>query len=110
MEPGTLKIIQFICHYGGHFVLPCVIANLLYPAIWKKASLFMVSTILVDLDHLMAKPIFDPTRCSIGYHFLHTEWAIGCYVLMLFYKKTRIVGIGLVLHMIVDYFDCQWMA
>ncbi len=70
----------------------------------------MVSTIVVDLDHLMAQPIFDPNRCSIGYHFLHTEWAIGCYVLMLFFSKTRLIGIGLVLHMIVDYFDCLWMA
>ena len=29
-------------------------------------------TMMVDLDHLIADPIFDPQRC-IGFHPLHSE-------------------------------------
>ena len=31
----------------------------------------MMATMLVDLDHLFADPIYDPDRCSIGFHPLH---------------------------------------
>ncbi|MFA5421042.1 MAG: DUF6122 family protein [Patescibacteria group bacterium] len=44
----------------------------------------MVSTILIDLDHLLASSIFDPNRCSIGFYPLHTIWALFFYSLMLF--------------------------
>lgn len=66
----------------------------------------MMATMVVDLDHLLAVPIYDPNRCSIGYHPLHSYYAIGVYVILLFFPKTRIVGVGLVIHMILDYIDC----
>jgi hypothetical protein len=52
--------------------------------IWKKAWLIMLATMLVDLDHLFANPIFDPTRCSIGFHPLHSYPAIITYFLLFF--------------------------
>ncbi len=61
---------------------------------------------LVDLDHLFADPVFDPSRCSIGFHTLHSYTAILIYVLLLWHPKTRIVGIGLLLHMATDAIDC----
>lgn len=61
---------------------------------------------LIDLDHLFATPIFDPDRCSINFHPLHTYWAMGIYVALLFFRKTRIVAVGLVFHLITDYIDC----
>jgi len=66
----------------------------------------MMATMAVDLDHLLAVPIYDPNRCSIGFHPLHSYYAIGVYVILLFFPKTRLVGIGLVIHMILDYIDC----
>lgn len=66
----------------------------------------MMATMAVDLDHLLAVPIYDPNRCSIGFHPLHSYYAIGVYVLLLFFPKTRLVGIGLVIHMILDYLVC----
>lgn len=68
----------------------------------------MVATMLVDLDHLFANPIFDPGRCSINFHPLHTYWAMGVYVLLLLFKKTRIIAVGLLFHMLTDYIDCNW--
>jgi hypothetical protein len=64
---------------------------------------------LVDLDHLLANPIFDPNRCSIGFHFLHSYYAILIYVTLLLFPKSRIVAIGLLLHMLTDYLDCNFV-
>ncbi len=68
----------------------------------------MLATMLVDVDHLFATPLFDPSRCSINFHPLHTYWAMGVYVLLLFLKKTRIIAVGLLFHMLTDYIDCNW--
>lgn len=61
---------------------------------------------LVDLDHLLASPIFDPNRCSVGFHPLHSYYAIAVYFIGSLYKTTRIIAIGLLLHMFADYVDC----
>jgi len=67
----------------------------------------MIATMLVDLDHLIASPIYDPARCSIGFHPLHQLWFIVLYLLLCFIPKTRIIGIGLIIHMLLDTVDCQ---
>jgi len=64
---------------------------------------------LVDLDHLLADPVYDPGRCSLGFHPLHSIWAIGVYVLLIFPKKTRVISIGLLVHMMLDGIDCAMM-
>ena len=61
---------------------------------------------VVDIDHLLATPIYDPMRCSIGFHPLHLWPFILVYVGLSLYKKTRLIGIGLVIHMILDSLDC----
>jgi hypothetical protein len=66
----------------------------------------MLSAYLIDLDHLLADPVFDPDRCSIGFHPLHSFWAIGVYALLVFFPKTRLIGIGLLIHIFVDMTDC----
>lgn len=70
----------------------------------------MVITMLVDLDHLLATPLFDPNRCSIGFHPLHSYYAIVVYAVMALVPKTRLVGIGLLIHMLLDGTDCYWMG
>ena len=96
-----------ILHYGLHFLFPLVIAYWYAGKNWKSAYLILVLTMLVDLDHLLATPIFDPNRCSIGCHPLHSAWAILAYLLLLFPKKTRLVAIGLLFHMFTDWLDCM---
>lgn len=68
----------------------------------------MMLTMLVDLDHLLANPIYDPSRCSINFHPLHGFLPIFIYAIMSFIPKTRFIGIGLVIHMILDSIDCQF--
>ena len=67
-----------------------------------------MSSMLVDLDHLLANPIYDPTRCSIGFHPLHTEIPIAIYCVLSFFPKTRLIGLGLLIHMVLDSVDCQF--
>ena len=88
--------------------MPGLIAWVFFRKNWKKAWLIMVLTMLVDLDHLLADPIFDPDRCSINFHPLHSYWAIGVYCLLLVVPKLRILAVGLLLHMLTDYIDCIW--
>lgn len=66
----------------------------------------MIATMVVDLDHLLAVPIYDPNRCSIGFHPLHSYVAIGIYFVLLFFPKLRIIAIGLIIHMALDFIDC----
>lgn len=66
----------------------------------------MMATMAVDLDHLLANPIYDPNRCSIGFHPLHSYIAIGIYAVLLIFPRLRIIAIGLLIHMALDYVDC----
>jgi hypothetical protein len=95
-----------ILHLVLHVAVPGITARLAYRKIWLKAWLIMTLTMLVDLDHLLASPIYDPGRCGIGFHPLHTFPAIGAYFLLLLVPKLRIVGLGLLLHMGLDVMDC----
>ncbi len=62
---------------------------------------------LVDIDHLFANPIYDPNRCSIGFHPLHQLGFIIFYGLLCIAPKTRLIGLGLTIHMALDSIDCQ---
>ena len=62
--------------------------------------------LLIDVDHLLADPVYDPNRCSIGFHPLHTALPIALYGLLLLHPKTRLVGIGLCIHIVLDIGDC----
>lgn len=68
----------------------------------------MLATMVIDLDHLLATPVFDSGRCSINFHPLHSYWASGIYIFMIFFRKTRIIGVGLIFHLITDSIDCFW--
>ncbi|WP_435415732.1 DUF6122 family protein [Polaribacter aestuariivivens] len=98
--------LKFSIHYSLHFIAPFFIAFFFYKKNWKKVYLIFIASMLVDLDHLLATPIFEEFRCSINFHPLHSYIAIAFYFLGLFFKKTRILAIALLLHMATDYLDC----
>ena len=93
-------------HISLHLVVPLVVVGLFFMKDWKIAYFIMLSTMLVDLDHLLANPIYDPNRCSIGFHPLHQPWFIAFYFILSFYPKTRFIGVGLIIHMVLDAIDC----
>ncbi|WNH09383.1 DUF6122 family protein [Thalassobellus suaedae] len=102
-------MLQTIAHYGCHILIPLLVAIVCYKQTWKTAFFIMIAGILIDLDHLVANPIFDPNRCSIGFHPLHSYFAILFYVFLLVPKKSRLVALGLVIHIFSDFVDCSFM-
>lgn len=95
-------------HLVLHVLVPLAIAWFFFRSEWKKAALFMLAANLVDLDHLLATPMYDPGRCSINFHPLHKVFPISFYGAMMFlpWKPVRWLGIGLVTHMLLDAIDC----
>ena len=99
-------MLQFILHYGIHFIVPIAIGFIFFKTHRFTIILILLSGILIDLDHIFAEPLFDPNRCSINFHPLHTYWAIAVYSILPFFKKTRIIGIALLIHILADATDC----
>lgn len=110
-------------HIALHFAVPLLVALAFYRERWLQATLIMIATMLVDLDHLLADPIYDPERCSIGFHLLHTTPAIILYALLFVlpfaWQRTanlhrlrpaaraiHLIGLGLLIHMALDWVDC----
>jgi len=104
-----LVVLRTTIHYSLHFLFPGLLAWIFFKKYWKKAWLIMLATMLIDLDHLWASPIFDANRCSIGFHPMHSYYAIGIYIILFFVPKFRIVAIGLLLHILTDFLDCLWI-
>ena len=93
-------------HLILHVLVPGLTARLAFPTRWRWAWLVMMLTMVIDLDHLLATPVYDPNRCSIGFHPLHSSIAITVYCALTLLPASRIVGIGLLIHMVLDGIDC----
>ena len=102
-------MLQTFAHYGCHLFIPLIVANIWFKSNWKIAFLIMLSGMWIDIDHLLANPIFDSNRCSINFHPLHSYYAIALYIVFIFPKITRLLGLGLVIHIIADVVDCSFM-
>jgi hypothetical protein len=110
-------------HIFLHLAVPGAVAFVLYRPREIQAGLTMLAMMAVDLDHLVADPIYDPQRCSIGFHPLHSLPAIVIYALVfvaaiLFQRRLEVSGLGpaarlmhwaslgLLIHMALDWGDC----
>lgn len=101
----------FFVHYFLHLIFPGVAAYIVAPGFkkpWLKIYIVLLGTMLVDIDHLLADPIYDAQRCGIGFHPLHSWPAWIIYIFMIIYPNfwSRVVGVGLLFHMLVDWGDC----
>ena len=103
-------MVRFLLHYGIHFIVPVAVAYFFYGPKYKNAMLILLAGIVLDVDHLLADPIFSPDRCSIGFHPLHSYMAIALYVLLLLPAKTRIWGLAFLIHMLADAVDCSFLT
>lgn len=103
-------MLRDLVHYGLHLGLPLALAFGLYPRKAIPALLWMLAGWALDLDHLWADPMFDPSRCSMGFHLLHGLPFMALYFLLAAYPKTRWFGLGLLAHMVADSADCIMMS
>lgn len=102
-------MLRFVLHYGIHFLVPIAIGLLFYKENRSAVILILLSAIFIDLDHLFADPVFDPNRCSIGFHPFHSYAAVGIYLLLFIIPKSRVFGLGLLIHMLADSVDCLFI-
>lgn len=102
------ELVRTILHYSLHFLAPILLGYLFWRKNWKFASLLMITTMAIDADHLLANPIFDPNRCSIGFHPLHTFWAAIIYLALCFFPswKVKAIAVGCLFHLFTDSVDC----
>ena len=103
-----IDLFRHIIHYSFHLLLPFCFGRLFWKDNWWQASLIMLGTMAIDLDHLLAEPIFSPDRCSIGFHPLHSLWAGVGYAGLLAVPswKVRAVALGCLWHLVTDAIDC----
>lgn len=103
-------MLQTFVHYAMHFLVPIFIARRIDHQQWRKLYLVLLLTMVMDLDHFLADPVFDPNRCSIGFHPLHSYAAICSYVvgLRVFWRRlyVRVFMMGLLFHILTDSVDC----
>ena len=97
-------------HLALHVLVPAAVAATFYRRRFLRAWAVLMCTMLVDLDHLLADPVYDPNRCSIGTHPLHSVPAIGVYALAALWPRVRLLAVGLLIHMALDGVDCVWMS
>ena len=96
-------------HLLLHLAVPGLVAWLFYRPRFQRAWLLLLLGWLIDLDHLLADPVYAPDRCSIGFHPLHTAPAILVYGALVIPRPMRLLGIGLLIHIGLDLVDCLWM-
>lgn len=111
-------------HILLHLAVPVALAVARYRPDHVRAAVWMLATMAIDLDHLLADPIYDPERCSIGFHPLHT-WPVVVGVVALLvgvwamrrrseddgpgprgWWTLEVVSIGVLIHMALDAADC----
>jgi hypothetical protein len=81
----------------------------------KKYFLYLCFSVIgsnaIDIDHLLANPIYDPNRCGINYHLLHSWYTMPLWVIGLLFKNKflRYFCLGVLLHLGLDWIDCLLM-
>ena len=101
--------LRAVLHLCLHAAVPALLAWLFWRPRFARAWLLMLLGWVIDLDHLLADPIYAPDRCSIGFHPLHTAPAMLAYAGLAAWPRTRWFGVGLVLHVLLDGLDCVLM-
>jgi hypothetical protein len=105
-------MIRASIHLLLHFIVPAAVAEGIREKVgqsWYKIWFTLISANLIDLDHLLADTVYDPNRCSIAFHPLHSYVAIVLYVTLLVPERTRVIGLGLIIHILLDALDCVLM-
>ena len=99
-----------LSHIVLHVAVPWVIAWRWGGEQKSKVFLLLMASMLIDLDHLVADPIYAPGRCSIGFHPLHRLPAAVAYACLACVRQTRWFGVGALVHLALDAIDCVMMS
>ena len=67
--------------------------------------ILLCSSELIDLDHLLTKPIYEKGRNPFQTHVLHKNWKylLAISVIVLPFKHINVIALGLISHFLLDY-------
>lgn len=105
-----VALVRPLLHLVLHIAVPAAVARLCWPERWMRALGVMLCAMLIDLDHLLASPVYDPDRCSLQTHLLHGPGPLALYLLMLAFPRLRMLAAGLLIHLALDGTDCLAMG
>ena len=72
-----------VIHLALHLLVPAVVAGVFYRKQFLRAWAVMCATMLVDVDHFLADPLYDPSRCrNPAYHTLQRLFKINNQILL----------------------------
>lgn len=103
--PGMRALLHIVLHAA----VPLAVARAWHPDRWRRTWALLLAGWLIDVDHLLATPIYAPGRCSLDVHPLHSPLAITAYVAMLLPARSRVFAVGLLIHIALDGVDCALM-
>lgn len=74
-------------------------------------GLAILGSNIIDIDHLLANPIYDPARCSINNHPFHSWYTMPLWIIGLLFKNKyiRYFSLAVLLHLWLDYLDCLFL-
>ena len=126
MQPIVRHVIHGLLHTLAPMGLALLVAKRIRFTSSSRGAFFCVaaimSSMLIDLDHLLATPVYSPGRCSVGFHLLHSYYVMPVYVAMAmlvlrtdklqgrrFKIFVALFGVGACLHLVTDFVDCLMM-
>ncbi|HLP79326.1 MAG TPA: DUF6122 family protein [Acidobacteriota bacterium] len=76
-----------------------------------QVLVFLLLSNIIDVDHLLAKPIYDKNRNSIGFHFLHKPQIFVIYIAGCFLPGVyKFFFIGVLLHLLLDWVEFKYFV
>ena len=97
-----------IIHIILHFLVPFIVAKTAWKEQWLWPFIIMALTLVIDFDHFLAEPVFDPNRCSLGFHPLHKlacHWNLSCVT---FFSSFTNYCYWIAHTLGIDGTDCFW--
>ncbi|HAE43005.1 MAG TPA: hypothetical protein DCG34_08840 [Clostridiales bacterium] len=70
----------------------------------QRDMYYFVGANIIDIDHLLSDPVYDPTRNSFESHIIHHNWLPVSFVsVLLTLTKYKWFGLGILFHFFLDW-------
>lgn len=100
---------NIIIHLIANVILYFIIIKTQKGVSAKFVAISVFASHLIDIDHLLANPLYDPNRCSINFHPLHSWYMFPIYIIGSVYGKYKYFFWAVLVHLGLDLIDCLVM-
>jgi hypothetical protein len=92
-------------HFGLNAIIYYLVTKIWNVEFTILGISLLLAAELIDLDHLLTRPIYHPRRNPFKTHLLHKNWHIMIMIsiaIMPFYPLTYL-GFGIISHLLLDF-------